>query len=126
MQFLYFCQKEFNMDFLPEDLQQYIEHHTRDEGETLKALERETYLKVLMPQMVSGHVQGQTLRMLSMMVQPQYILEIGTFTGYSAICLSDGLKEGGKLVTIDINDELETMVRGYFKKAALKTGSNIS
>jgi len=108
------------MDFLPEDLQQYLENHTRDEGDVLKALERETYLKVLMPTMVSGHVQGQTLRMLSRMINPKYILEIGTFTGYSGICLSDGLQDGGKLITLDINEELENMVRGYFKKAGVE------
>ncbi len=109
------------MDFLPEDLQQYLESHTRDEGDVLKALERETYLKVLMPTMVSGHVQGQTLRMLSRMINPKYILEIGTFTGYSGICLSDGLQAGGKLITLDINEELESMVRGYFKKAGVES-----
>ena len=108
------------MDFLPEELQGYIETHTRDEGDVLKALERETYLKVLMPTMVSGHVQGQTLRMLSRMINPKYILEIGTFTGYSGICLADGLLPGGKLVTLDINEELENMVRGYFKKAGVE------
>jgi len=108
------------MDFLSEGLQQYIEKHTQNEGDVLKALERETYLKVLMPTMVSGHVQGQTLRMLSKMINPQYILEIGTFTGYSAICLADGLQAGGKLITLDINEELETMVRSYFKKAGIE------
>jgi caffeoyl-CoA O-methyltransferase len=105
------------MNFLPEKLEEYIQVHTRDEGAILRELERETYLKVLMPRMVSGHVQGQALRMLSLMIQPLNILEIGTFTGYSAICLAEGLKEGGKLVTIDINHELEDMVRRYISKA---------
>jgi len=107
------------MDFLPEPLSQYIEAHTRDEGETLKALDRETYLKVLMPRMLSGHLQGQVLRMLSIMIKPEKILEIGTFTGYSAMCLADGLGEGGELHTIDINAELKPMVQSYFDKAGI-------
>jgi predicted O-methyltransferase YrrM len=107
------------MDFLPEDLNEYIEKHTRDEGEVLKALDRETYLKVLMPRMLSGHIQGQVLRMFSLMIQPETILEIGTFTGYSAICLAEGLVSEGKLHTIDINEELKPMVQSYFKKAGV-------
>lgn len=108
------------MEFLPEDLQQYVDAHTEKANEVLEELERETYLKVLMPQMVSGHIQGQVLRMFSHMINPKYILEIGTFTGYSAICFADGLQEGGRLVTIDINDELEEMVERYFEKAGVK------
>ena len=107
------------MDFLPEDLNTYIEKHTRDEGDVLKALERETYLKVLMPRMLSGHIQGQVLRMFSMMIQPETILEIGTFTGYSAICLAEGLTPDGKLHTIDVNEELRPMVQSYFDKAGV-------
>src|SRR3569623_1622336 len=105
------------MEFLPEKLQEYVEQHTRHEGELLHSLERETYQKVLMPRMVSGHVQGQMLRMLSLMIKPKNILEIGTFTGYSGICLAEGLQEGGKLITLDINYELEDMVRSYFDKS---------
>lgn len=108
------------MDFLPEDLNDYIEKHTRDEGDVLKALDRETNLKVLMPRMLSGHIQGQVLRMLSMMIRPETILEIGTFTGYSGICLADGLQPGGRLHTIDINVELQDMVEAYFEKAGVK------
>lgn len=105
------------MDFLPEEIEQFVEAHTRPESEVLKQLNRETYAKVLMPRMLSGHVQGQVLRMLSLMIKPKNILEVGTFTGYSGICLSEGLQEGGKLITIDVNAELEEMVRKYFKLA---------
>ncbi len=105
------------MDFLPEEIEKFVEAHTRPESEVLKQLNRETYAKVLMPRMLSGHVQGQVLRMLSLMIKPKYILEVGTFTGYSGICLSEGLQEGGKLITIDVNAELEEMVRKYFKLA---------
>ncbi len=105
------------MDFLPEEIEQFVEAHTRPETEVLKQLNRETYVKVLMPRMLSGHLQGQVLRMLSLMIKPKNILEVGTFTGYSGICLSEGLQEGGKLITIDVNAELEEMVRNYFKLA---------
>lgn len=105
------------MDFLPKEIEKFVEEHTRPESEVLKQLNRETYAKVLMPRMLSGHVQGQVLRMLSLMIKPKNILEVGTFTGYSGICLSEGLQEGGKLITIDVNAELEEMVRKYFKLA---------
>ena len=109
------------MDFLPEKLQEYIEQHSRYEGELLYQLERETYQKVLMPRMVSGHIQGQVLRMLSLMIKPTTILEIGTFTGYSGVCVADGLKDHGKLITIDINKELEDMVKSYFKNSGFES-----
>jgi predicted O-methyltransferase YrrM len=108
------------MDFLPPQINEYVERYTRDEGEVLKALDRETHVKVLMPQMLSGHLQGQVLRMFSYMIKPKNILEIGTYTGYSGICLAEGLQEGGKLYTIDINEELEEMVKRYFEKSGLK------
>lgn len=108
------------MDFLPEEIEQFVEAHTRPESEVLKQLNRETYAKVLMPRMLSGHLQGQVLRMLSLMIKPKNILEVGTFTGYSGICLSEGLQEGGKLITIDVNAELEDMVRKYFKQAEVE------
>lgn len=107
------------MEFLPDNLNTYIEEHTSPETDLLKALNRETHIKVQMPQMLSGHIQGQVLRMISLMIKPKHILEIGTFTGYSAICLAAGLREEGKLVTLDINDELEEMVRKYFTQAGL-------
>jgi predicted O-methyltransferase YrrM len=112
------------MHFISEDLEKYIEQHTSAESEVLKALDRETNLKVMSPRMLSGHVQGQALRMISMMIKPRNILEIGTFTGYSAVCFADGLQPGGKLTTIDINAELEPMVRRYFKEAGVEDKIN--
>ena len=91
------------MDFLPEPIEKYVDSHTREESEVLKKLNRETYAKVLMPQMLSGHVQGRFLKMISCMISPLQILEVGTFTGYSSICLAGGLKEGGMFHTIYIN-----------------------
>jgi len=107
------------MKFLPEEIEAYSEAHTENETDLLRSLNRETYANVLNPRMLSGHIQGRFLSMLSRMVQPSRILEIGTYTGYSAICLCEGLKEDGKLVTIDINEELETFTRDYFKRAGL-------
>jgi len=108
------------MDFLKRELQEYIENHTEEEPEILKKLNRETYSKILMPRMLSGHLQGRVLSMLSKMIKPKRILEIGTFTGYSAICLAEGFEEGGELITIDVNEELEDMARRYFVKAGLE------
>lgn len=108
------------MDFLPEPIEKYVDSHTREESEILKKLSRETYAKVLMPQMLSGHVQGRFLKMLSCMVNPSQILEIGTFTGYSSICLAQGLKEDGLVHTIDINEELLPMATRYIKEAGLE------
>lgn len=105
------------MDFLNQELEKYIEQHTTSEPDVLKRLSRETYAKVLMPRMLSGHIQGRILSMLTHMIKPENVLEIGTFTGYSALCFAEGVKEGGKVYTIDINEELETMVRGFFKQA---------
>ena len=105
------------MDFLPEDLQKYIEDHTAPESELLYQLNRETHANILMPRMLSGHLQGRVLAMLSKMIKPGRILEIGTYTGYSALCLCEGLQEGGKLITMDINEELEDVVRDYLKRS---------
>lgn len=99
------------------ELDIYILNHIDKEDEILKALDRETNLKVLGARMISGHLQGQVLSMLSNMIQPKTILEIGTFTGYSAICLAKGLQKNGKLITIEIDDELETLASKYFKKS---------
>ncbi len=99
------------------EIDKYILSHIDSEDEILKELARETYLKVLGARMLSGHLQGQVLTMLSKMIQPKNILEIGTFTGYSAICLAKGLKEGGKLFTIEIDDELESFAGKYFEKS---------
>jgi caffeoyl-CoA O-methyltransferase len=108
------------MEFLNKDLAKYIEAHTSSEPPLLKKLNRDTYANILMPRMLSGHFQGRVLSMISHMVNPMNILEIGTFTGYSALCLAEGLQENGKLITIDINEELESMVRGYIKEAGLE------
>ncbi len=101
------------------ELEKYILDHTEEEDPILKELDRETHLNVLRPRMLSGHLQGKMLEMFSKMIQPESILEIGTFTGYSAICLAKGLKAGGKLHTIEINDELESIAAKYIGKAGL-------
>ncbi len=107
------------MEFLDEDLELYIERHTSNENALLKKINRETHVEVLKPRMLSGHVQGRFLSMISKMICPKTILEIGTYTGYSAICLAEGLKDGGKLITIDVNEELEDRVLGYFEEAGI-------
>ncbi|MGK7389830.1 MAG: O-methyltransferase [Candidatus Cyclobacteriaceae bacterium M2_1C_046] len=107
------------MEFIPEDIQQYAEDHTSPESPVLKKLNRETNSKILMPRMLSGHLQGRILSMFSNMIRPKNVLEIGTYTGYSAICLAEGLAEGGKITTIDKNEELEDMVRLYFEEAGI-------
>lgn len=104
-------------------LDQYILDHTSPEDDFLKELDRETHLKVLRSRMLSGHLQGQILSMISSMIKPQYVLEIGTFTGYSALCLAKGLPETGQLHTIEIDDELESIARKYFRKSGM--GSKI-
>ncbi len=108
------------MDFLPEAIEDYILKNSEEEPIVLKNLNHETWEKVLIPRMLSGHLQGRVLSMLSHMINPTNVLEIGTYTGYSAICLAEGLKDGGKIHTIDINEELEEMVNTYIEKAALK------
>lgn len=105
------------MDFIAKEIEAYAESFTREEGEILAELNRETYAKVMTPRMLSGHLQGQVLRMFSQMIRPKNILEIGTYTGYSALCMVDGLEEGGKLVTIDVNEELQDIIKRYVDKA---------
>lgn len=105
------------MDFLSAALQAYCENHSSEEPEVLKKLNRHTHAKVLQPRMLSGHLQGRFLSMISKLVRPKTILEIGTYTGYSAICLAEGLTEGGKLITIDVNPELEETVAHFVKEA---------
>lgn len=107
------------MNFIDDKLLEYAEQHTSSESEVLMELNRETHAHVLSPRMLSGHLQGRFLSMISHMIKPQYILEIGTYTGYSAICLSEGLQPHGKLITIDINEELEDLVRKYFERAGI-------
>ncbi|MBD1393568.1 O-methyltransferase [Mucilaginibacter glaciei] len=103
------------MEILDPALQSYLDTHTDAEPDGLQKINRDTHLKVLKPNMLSGHYQGRVLSMLSKMVQPKLILEIGTFTGYSAICLAEGLVEGGVLHTIEVNGEMEEMLNSHFK-----------
>ena len=108
------------MDFLPNNINDYIIEHSEKESELLTKLNRETHLKEVLPQMISGHPQGLILKMLSFMIKPKTILEIGTYTGYSAICLAEGLKEEGILHTIDINEELYERAGYYFNVSGYK------
>jgi len=108
------------MEFLPETIVDYITHHTTDEPDLLKELNHETWEKVLIPRMLSGHLQGRVLSMFCHMMKPTSILEIGTYTGYSALCLAEGLDENGKIHTIDINEELHSMIKRYIQKAGLE------
>ena len=105
------------MHFISQELEDYIEQHSKKEPELLAALDKETYQKVLLPRMLSGHFQGRVLSMLSKLVNPVTILEIGTYTGYSALCLCEGMKEKGILHTIDIKEELVDFQRKYFNKS---------
>ena len=107
------------MEFIDPALLAYCEAHTSSEDTLLKKITRETQAKVLMPRMISGHLQGKMLELFAKMMNATSILEIGTYTGYSGICLARGLQSGGKLTTLDINDELETMVRGFFEESGL-------
>jgi len=105
------------MHFISQELEDYIEQHSQKEPELLAALDKETYQKVLLPRMLSGHFQGRVLSMLSKLVHPINILEIGTYTGYSALCLCEGMQENGMLHTIDIKEELVDFQRKYFDKS---------
>ncbi len=101
-------------------IDEYILSHTEAEDPVLYELTRETHQKVLSPRMLSGHLQGKFLEMVCKMIKPMHILEIGTYTGYSAICMAKGLQNGGKLHTIELNDELCAMIKKYIKKAELE------
>ena len=105
------------MDFLPDKIDQYVEQHSENEPELLQQLNRETHLKILQPRMLSGAYQGRVLSMISKLVNPKHILEIGTYTGYSALCLAEGMQPNGELHTIDINEELYDFQRKYFDKS---------
>ncbi|MFP2996377.1 O-methyltransferase [Spongiivirga sp. MCCC 1A20706] len=105
------------MNFLPEKLDQYIIDHSAKEPELLQQLTRETYQKVLQPRMLSGPYQGRVLSMISKLVQPKTILEIGTYTGYATLCLAEGMEKNGALHTIDINEELVDFQRKYFDES---------
>lgn len=108
------------MNFLSEELQEYVTNHSENEPELLKELNKETWQKVLNPRMLSGAYQGRVLAMISKLIQPKNILEIGTFTGYSALCLAEGMQQEGILLTIDKNEELEDFARSYFDRSQYK------
>jgi len=105
------------MDFLDDKIEQFVKQHTSPESGLLQKINRETWAKVLQPRMLSGHLQGRVLSMLSHMIQPRRILEIGTYTGYAAICMAEGLAKDGELHSIDVNEELEDLIRDNFKQA---------
>jgi caffeoyl-CoA O-methyltransferase len=118
---LFFCpllNKEI-MEFIADELDQYVCNHSENEPTYLKELNRKTHLEVLQPRMLSGHFQGRVLSMLSHMIQPKRILEIGTYTGYSALCLAEGLTDDGLLITIDVNEELEEIVSEFINKSGM-------
>ena len=102
------------MHFITQQLDDYVVAHSQEEPELLQQLTRETYQKILQPRMLSGHYQGRILSMLSKLINPKHILEIGTYTGYSALCLAEGMQTNGSLHTIDINEELVDFQRKYF------------
>lgn len=105
------------MEFINDDLASYVENHSQAESDLLKKINRETHVEVLRPRMLSGHLQGRVLSILSKMISPKSILEIGTYTGYSALCMAEGLKKDGKIITIDNNEELENRVNSYFEES---------
>ena len=105
------------MHFLSEDLEDYIALHSQDEPELLAQLNKETYQKILLPRMLSGHFQGRVLSMLSKLIRPKTILEIGTYTGYATLCLCEGMQQEGIIHTIDIKEELVDFQRKYFDKS---------
>lgn len=109
------------MHFLPEKIDTYVVNHSQKEPKLLQQLTRETWQKVLNPRMLSGAFQGRVLSMISKLINPKTILEIGTYTGYSALCLAEGLQENGTLYTIDKNEELEDLQSKYFKKSDYAT-----
>jgi caffeoyl-CoA O-methyltransferase len=104
------------VDFLPKKIADYAEAHTAPESELLQSLVRETHLKTLVPRMLSGHLQGRFLSLITKLMQPKRILEIGTFTGYAALCMAEGLAEDGVLTTIEANDELAFLIKKYVEK----------
>ena len=105
------------MHFISQELEDYIEQHSEKEPLLLAALNKETYQKILLPRMLSGHFQGRVLSMLAKLIRPMHILEIGTYTGYSALCLCEGMQENGTLHTIDIKEELVDFQRKHFDKS---------
>ncbi|MDP4827137.1 MAG: class I SAM-dependent methyltransferase [Flavobacteriales bacterium] len=112
------------MEFLPEEIARYAAAHSEEEPHVLQMLSRETYQRVLMPRMMSGHLQGRTLSLFSRMMQPKRILEVGAYTGYSAICFAEGLAEGGVIDTVEVNDELNTIQDKYWELAGVRNKIN--
>ena len=108
------------MHFLPEKIDDYVVEHSQQEPQILKELSRETWQKVLNPRMLSGAFQGRVLSMISKLIQPKKVLEIGTYTGYSTICLAEGLDKFGEIITIDKNEELESLQNKYFEKSGYR------
>lgn len=105
------------MHFISEELQNYVTAHSENEPELLQQLNKETHQKILQPRMLSGHFQGRVLSMISKILQPKHILELGTYTGYATLCMAEGLREDGTIDTIDINEELETIQSKYFEQS---------
>lgn len=105
------------MEFIPKEIYNYIKNHSVEESNLLKELSRNTKLKILNPRMLSGSYQGRILSMISKLTKPKYILEVGTYTGYSTLCLAEGIKDSGELHTIDNNEELYNFQREYFNKS---------
>lgn len=108
------------MDFLPRDISTYAETYTSTESALLQQLNRNTRASVVAPRMLSGHMQGRILSMISWMIRPRRILEIGTYTGYSALCLAEGLTDDGQIITIDYNEEIEAFAQSYWEQSPLK------
>lgn len=109
------------MNFLPPDIAVYADAHTSPESDVLRRLNRQTHLRVLRPRMLSGHGQGRLLSMISWMIRPWRVLEIGTYTGYSALCLAEGLADDGRVITLDNNPELEALAREYWAESPYAT-----
>ena len=108
------------MNFIDKKIMDYVINNSEDEPELLKELSKETYQKILQPRMLSGHPQGRLLSLLSKMIRPKRILEIGTYTGYGTICLAEGLADTGKIITIDINEELIDFQNKYFERSGYR------
>jgi len=108
------------MEFLPEIISSYSLENTEKEPKLLSDLNRETWANVMIPRMLSGHLQGRVLSMISKMIHPTNIIEVGTYTGYSALCMAEGLKENGKIHTLDINEEYTSVAKKYFDKSEYK------
>jgi len=109
------------MEFLPEKIDEYVVNHSQQEPKILQELTKETWQKVLNPRMLSGAFQGRVLSMISKLIRPKNILEIGTYTGYSTLCFAEGLSKDGKIITIDKNEELETLQNKYFEKSGYRS-----